>query len=228
MEEAFPNVLDARLASARFQGRRVEVVNAGVPGYNTLQERLLLEEKGLGLAPDLVAVSFFLNDAIPWSAPGPEARGLKQWIKDRFGLYWLAVRLRDRRRFHEEGFETEITPLVRAARGEPAPGWAVCAAELGRIGALARGAGADALLVLWPALDGLAGNYPYAAEHALVAATARDAGFEILDLLAVFRGTPEADIRVSPSDGHPNARGHAAAAAALEPWIRRWAEARGE
>ena len=83
-EEAFPNALDARLASARFQGRRVEVVNAGVPGYNTFQERLLLEEKGLPLSPDLVAVSFFLNDAIPWSAPGPEARGLKQWIKDRF------------------------------------------------------------------------------------------------------------------------------------------------
>jgi lysophospholipase L1-like esterase len=49
-----------RLASA--QGRRIEVINAGVGGYGTSDELLLWERVAAALRPDVVLVAFFPND----------------------------------------------------------------------------------------------------------------------------------------------------------------------
>ncbi len=42
----------------------VEVINAGVPGYGTAHELLLLEEHGPTLRPDIVLLAFFWNDVL--------------------------------------------------------------------------------------------------------------------------------------------------------------------
>jgi lysophospholipase L1-like esterase len=49
----------ARLA-AELPG--LEVINAGVNGYGTAQQLILLREDGLRFAPDIVVVGFFVND----------------------------------------------------------------------------------------------------------------------------------------------------------------------
>lgn len=46
-------------------GGAVEVINAGVPAYQTEQERLLLERTGFALEPDLVVLLYFANDKLP-------------------------------------------------------------------------------------------------------------------------------------------------------------------
>jgi lysophospholipase L1-like esterase len=46
----------------REHGDAVETVNAGVDGYSPWQERLFLEREGLRYDPDLVVVTFVLND----------------------------------------------------------------------------------------------------------------------------------------------------------------------
>jgi hypothetical protein len=43
---------------------RIEVINAGVSGYHSGQELLLLEEQGLALAPDIVLIAYFWNDLV--------------------------------------------------------------------------------------------------------------------------------------------------------------------
>jgi len=43
----------------------VEVINAGVNGYDTRQEAEVLRTKALALAPDLVLIAYTLNDPIP-------------------------------------------------------------------------------------------------------------------------------------------------------------------
>jgi len=48
----------------RASGRNVRVINAGVPGYSTFQERDLLRIKGWTLEPDIVILGYCLNDAI--------------------------------------------------------------------------------------------------------------------------------------------------------------------
>ncbi|MEO8434580.1 MAG: SGNH/GDSL hydrolase family protein [Pyrinomonadaceae bacterium] len=58
-EATFSALLQQRLRSEK---RDVEVLNFAVGGYDTLQEVALLEARGLKYEPDLVVVSFCLND----------------------------------------------------------------------------------------------------------------------------------------------------------------------
>src|SRR5262249_3158020 len=60
VEDAFPALLEQAL-NARGIGR-YEVLNAGVPGYNSVAELTYLREQGLALSPEWVVVGFNLND----------------------------------------------------------------------------------------------------------------------------------------------------------------------
>jgi len=59
LEDTFPFQLQQLLVS---QQRKVEVLNFGVGGYDTLQEVSLLEIRGLKYHPNLVVVAYCLND----------------------------------------------------------------------------------------------------------------------------------------------------------------------
>ncbi len=51
-----------RLLAQNYKGKKWEVVNTGVPGYNTVMEVETLKEKGLAYKPDIVVVGFCVND----------------------------------------------------------------------------------------------------------------------------------------------------------------------
>lgn len=59
-------VEDAETYSAVLQQLepRLEVINAGVPGYSGVEELLLLRDEGMRLEPDLVILGFFWNDVM--------------------------------------------------------------------------------------------------------------------------------------------------------------------
>jgi hypothetical protein len=59
LEDTFSQVLERELGR---RGRRVEVLNAGVSGFGTAEEAVYLERELWKYAPDLVLVSFFVND----------------------------------------------------------------------------------------------------------------------------------------------------------------------
>jgi hypothetical protein len=60
--EAYPVQLQGLLAG-RLQDRDVEVINAGVPGYGTVDELIWLREHGPDLQPDLIILQFLsVND----------------------------------------------------------------------------------------------------------------------------------------------------------------------
>lgn len=61
-EQAFPRQLEHALSGR--VGGRLEVINAGVPGYSPFQELLWMEEKGWSYQPDLIIVGFVLNDVV--------------------------------------------------------------------------------------------------------------------------------------------------------------------
>jgi hypothetical protein len=71
-EESYPKLLE------RLFGSRVEVINAGVPGYSPYNERKLFESVGAAYQPDLVLVQFCLNDVadplIHWKVLADEVR----------------------------------------------------------------------------------------------------------------------------------------------------------
>jgi lysophospholipase L1-like esterase len=72
-EDSFLGVLETELAAA-LPGLEVEVINAGVVGYSTYQERLLFEARVVPYAPDLVLVNFCVNDYLPTEDPFQNVR----------------------------------------------------------------------------------------------------------------------------------------------------------
>jgi len=60
-EETYPYLLEKILSDSR----KVEVINAGVPGVGLQEEIYILKETGLRVSPDLVLIGFYLNDSRP-------------------------------------------------------------------------------------------------------------------------------------------------------------------
>jgi len=69
-EDSFLGVLRRRLPTET----PVRILNAGVVGYSTVQELLLLERRVLPLAPDFVLVNLCRNDFLPTEDPFGNAR----------------------------------------------------------------------------------------------------------------------------------------------------------
>ncbi len=76
----YPAQLEARLATER--PFRVEVLNAGVPGFTSFQALRLLEIEGFALEPDAVVFASGVNDASPATA-GSKRRFGSQLLSDR-------------------------------------------------------------------------------------------------------------------------------------------------
>lgn len=95
------SVLEESL-NARGDGTRYDVINLGVPGYNTRQEVEMLKDRGLQFAPDIVVADWSSND---FSAPLflYERKAFNEWNRS----YVLAYLLK------RQWYRKWITPDVR-------------------------------------------------------------------------------------------------------------------
>jgi len=60
-KDGFPKVIERRL-NKEIKGKRFNVLNSGVGGWNTYQEYLYLKRTGIRLRPDLIILAFVNND----------------------------------------------------------------------------------------------------------------------------------------------------------------------
>jgi hypothetical protein len=116
-----------RLASST--GQRFEVINAGVPGYNTRQEIDYLRLHGVQLDPDLVLLQFYVGNDItenhhdphlmvvdgylqrgPELAAGILPKGFRHWLDTTSHLYYLLWTF-SRRAFDDSMRKREIDTL---------------------------------------------------------------------------------------------------------------------
>jgi lysophospholipase L1-like esterase len=93
-DEVYPKVLERRLADA-FPGRVIEVINAGVPCYNTDQELRHFEKFGAPFEPDLVLLGFFVGNDVNENAETMFMRVVdgelaQEWFKPSALDRWLA------------------------------------------------------------------------------------------------------------------------------------------
>jgi len=110
---AFDRGVAARLAE-RHPDRRVEVINAAVPGWSWLQGLRLLETEGLALEPDLVVIGHGTNDRF-FPATGtdvehmPPPSGPRRWLAESMRLLWKTNTFRAllRRQTPKAGDQTE-------------------------------------------------------------------------------------------------------------------------
>ncbi len=76
------------------------------------------------------------------------------------------------------------------------------------------------VLVLYPLLEGLEGDYPLAPVHERVSQLARQAGLPVCDLAPAFAGRNTEQLQVHAVDHHPNSKAHALAAEAIVKWLK--------
>jgi len=153
--EAFPAVLE-RLLQERHPERTFEVLNAGVPGYNSVQEVRVFELRADELAPDLVLINYVDNDmdlpnflSLPpdvWSLRRSFAVELvsrrislmRGWHVAPGGMVGVPVDPADRYRLPEERIPERFRPLQ---------GWENMLAAYRRLARLARERGIPVVLV---------------------------------------------------------------------------------
>lgn len=216
-DEAWPKVLEAKLAAARPPSiapgtRRIEVLNLGVSGYSTLDEAIVVREKAMPLAPDLVIVGYYLND--------PETEPVQQlhrhfhapsWWEHSALLRFVAslARVRDLERL---GCGDTFWYLHQ----DPEK-WRSVVDGFASIAASARSGSARVLLVVLPTLREVARweDYPYRELHERAITAGKSAGFDTLDVLPAWAASGRAPAELAVDGEHPNAEGQALIASAI-------------
>lgn len=221
-EDAFPRQLEALVSSS---GRRVEVLDFGVPGYNLDQQIAALRTKALAFSPDLVVVAFCLNDL---EGVFSYELGLVQDRSVRSGT--LSGRAREtllRRSVLVSWVEYRLSELearrrfVRARNPVDGPMDAETVSQqeqaldgkLALLHALLASRGIPGLVVVFPVMGGRFDRYPHGALHRAVVSSAERHGLGAVDLLDCYSAYDFRDLRVDVV--HPGPLGHRVAAHAI-------------
>lgn len=221
-------------------GPTFEVLNFGVVGYNATQVVENVRARALKYDPDVVLYGYCLNDPEEYSLEFDALRkGLTaaetdylDWMLDR-GAGWARrsrlytfIRYAWKSRTVEGKRRDPTDPrgpmdLWRgdyadyyAGLHERAAGWQrveVALAALAEVSSLHR---IPAYLVIFPVFRDL-DTYPLAAVHHKVRVAAERQGLPVLDLLDTYRSAQRAGESFVHDLAHPDAGGHAIAAAAL-------------
>lgn len=231
---ALEDLFTARLERALNAWRPpFEVWNLAVSGYNTTQETIFFEEKGLPLSPDLVIVAYALNDH------RDRAAELKQFMRnpDFVRVRYLVGEIRKNALLRSElvraiwyrtggardATETEDTPRLPYAEK--------VSADFARLRELSATHGFDVLVVVFPTLtQQINGVYKLADRHELVVDIAKSLGFDALDLLPGFLEAGDGDLRTllgRCTAMHPDERGHRIAAELIFDHLKDVMKARG-
>lgn len=217
--ETYVELLERRLNAAAGPGRRFEVLNFAVPGYNTALEVATFEHRALRFEPDLVLVHFIGNDlALPHFLRPP--RGVSP------GRWYLADLVRALSRRDEPEPSEDLLQRYFSAPDElhdELRDFDYMHGEIGfrsamqRLGALTRERDIPVLFMF------LAGDNP---RFEMPREVARAQGFHVLDVLPHFHDymvrnglelTKEVwrETFYIPDDGHPTPLAHRVYADAL-------------
>ena len=211
-EEAFPQVAERLLAE---RGRPdIEVINGGIPDYNSRQERQLLEQLMPIYQPDAVFLAYVVNDAEPSTAmptpPEEVYRHSRSWF-----LTEVAERLNRRL------FRRRLLPSAKDNVGsnyldgfdEGSVKWRDSREAIREMHDLCAGH-PFAVLMMPDFTQEFDDRYALATIHDAVASWGRELNIPVFDVLTMFRGQDHQALWV-PWDGHPNAEAHRRIAAFL-------------
>jgi hypothetical protein len=233
-EKTYARQAEILLSEAR--GAPVEVLNMGMPGYNTIHQLAQLRELGLGLQPKIVVVGFLYNDIELSSAQKgvssstaevSSTRKVKSavnaawlWLKQH-SLFaaWLSPRLANALRpLGVKGFGQ--VGEIKDQYVDSNPNWRRMQEALLEMKRLAAERGIELVVMVIPAMAKFSdAAYPIKEYHQAVAGFCRANGIKVLDLLPAFWGGDGTRYWISATDGHPNAQGHQIIAEALAAYL---------
>jgi hypothetical protein len=210
-DETFCCQLQQRLNEGT-PARHVEVINAGVAGYSTIQEAALLRRLAPELRPDLVLVGFYWNDLLMSpkgrsSAPAENVAvqpptsdlGEGRVLQMTPPAHWWEKTLRCSRAAFVAGralkrvcgagewnasySELELELLKGANSPDIEQRWQRVREEFGNIGEIAKEYECDLGIIVLPSRQQVAGDFPDSEILPKVTAIANELGCEVIDPL---------------------------------------------
>lgn len=234
-DQTFPRQTEQLLSAAR--GGPVEVLNMGMPGYNTLHELAQLRDLGLGLQPSAVVVGFLYNDIELSSAQKgsaaapPQERSFSKTAKSAVNGGWLWLKQHSLfAGWLSPRLGNALRPLGVKGLGQVGeikdqytdsnPNWRRMQEALLEMKRLTAERNIELVVMIIPAMAKFSdATYPIKEYHQAVAAFCRGHGIHVLDLLPAFWGGDGTRYWISATDGHPNAEGQKIIAEALAAYL---------
>jgi lysophospholipase L1-like esterase len=218
--DTFPRRLELQLGAEL--ACPVEVLNAGVSGYGSIEEEHVFQHEGLALDPDVVVIYQVENDNV---IATPARGALAAWIKDRIvyrshlvnaAIHAVRV-LRWKALASQAGGDAAAYAALQRSWPEN-PGSAESLAALRRIFETARAHGIRVVLASHP--NNFADPSLDVPRVRALRALAEGSGVAFVDAAPGLLAHENEGLTVSATDMHPNGRGHALIAAALLPALR--------
>ena len=203
--------------------RQVEVLNAGVNGWNSCQEAAWMRWAGQSLHPDVVVVGFVMNDVLPVARTvSPRSFPGRRWML-RWPLYqWMRhVYLHEWRLAGESAEAVHLQQVIDEQRGllEFAPTaspemtafWRDAVACLRSLHVECLVDGVPVVLMVFPTLPQMQHPDPRPGPQVVLASLAREEQMPLVDLLDRYARAGEAALQ-TVDHSHPSALGHQIAA----------------
>lgn len=206
-DEPFPQAAERMLKDRG--AAHIEVINGGIPDYNTRQARRLLERLIPIYTPDAVFLAYVVNDAEPSTAlPTPPEeiyRHTSSWF-----LTELAE-VSNRRLFGRALFPSrkeKVSASYLDGFAEESMKWRDSKAAIREMRDLCARSGIRFVVIVLPDFtQNFDDTYAWRPIHEAVVNWGREFAIPVFDLLPLFRGEDHTKLWV-PWDGHPNAEAH--------------------
>jgi lysophospholipase L1-like esterase len=200
------------IETLRKSGRKVDGFNQGVGNLNTTQELALLRKSGLAMKPDIIVLSYFINDAEPMPRYDTSS-----WLAEHSAA-WIVVDYRLDTVLRGMGETPDWKRYYRDLYKPEAAGWQATQKALAGFGALARETGTKLIVFNIPELRELK-PYPFADISKQVLSLVERDGVKGVDLLPSVEALDPPSLWVTVPDPHPNGRANEAFAGAMVPEI---------
>lgn len=220
-DETWPAQLEARLRQ-RMPGRRVEVVNCGVSGYDTRQELAWIRHRLPELQPDLVLLQYFVNDTASRGQAERESDFLQELSHPR--RTGFVRRVRDHSRLADVVLDAlfrhrELARYVELRGDDSDPGWRDVEESLRAARDDLEGRRVGFAVLMFPLL---VRRGEHLATHAAFARLGRFCaaeGIPYLDAESAFLGVAIDDLRLASNDYHAGAEAYEIFADTADRWL---------
>ncbi|MBI2020017.1 hypothetical protein HYS94_01200 [Candidatus Daviesbacteria bacterium] len=199
-----------------FQSKKqISVINAGVVDIGIKEEVAILQEKGLGIKPDIVLVALYLNDSRPpWGFP--QEVGHKGWLRRQSvlinrlyeGLIWREwIKQKGIDRFNWKGGEKLNWQQDRAAFLQFAKmakydwgaaweedSWPTVDEEFKKLHSLSQTNGFKVVVVAFPVIYQINSDFLENTPQRILQQKTKDLGFYYIDLLPILRENRNQDL----------------------------------